>query len=238
MVWIPRRKELGWFDIRWRDEPIEAYEADFAEAPAGAVLGEATPTYLHTAGAIDRVLDTLPGVRLIVVLREPVARLWSHHWYRRNAQLVDDRPIEQILADSPRDLVEPGRYGAQLAHLFERVDRDRVLVLFTDDLAADPAGTYRRVCRHLGVDEVVPAGVGEVRNASYVVRYPRLRSLMLRLRLWKRLPFGLGYRIDEWNRTPFRTPPIPADVEARVRSLYADDTALLTRVLDQPVPWA
>src|SRR5205814_1850504 len=45
-----------------------------------------------------------------------------------------------------------GRYAEQLERWFEAFPREQVLVLLTDELAADTAGAYRRVLDFLGVD--------------------------------------------------------------------------------------
>ncbi len=132
----------------------------------------------------------------------------------------------------------PGRYGAHLHRVHEVFDPDQVLVVDFDLLVADPAGVYRAVCRHIGVDEVVPTDVGRTRNQAYSVRSPRLRRQMLRFGLWRRLPFGLGFRLDQWNRIPFRTPPMPTDMRHRLRDWYADDTRRLEAILGRPVSWS
>src|SRR5271154_6288912 len=50
----------------WRRDK---YEALFGAAPAGALRGEATPLYLYDRAALDRIRDTLPQARLIVIVR-------------------------------------------------------------------------------------------------------------------------------------------------------------------------
>ena len=45
-----------------------------------------------------------------------------------------------------------GRYAEQLERWLAAFPREQLLVLLTDDLAADTAGTYRRTLEFLGVD--------------------------------------------------------------------------------------
>ncbi len=236
-LWLPQRKELGYFDVRWRREPVESYLAEYASAPPDVLVGEATPTYLHVPGAIDRIADVAPAVRLVVALRDPVARAWSHYWYNRTARLVEDRPPEEAFADDPDEYLAPGRYAQHLRAVLERFDRSQVYAFTLDDMIADPGATFRDICRHLDVAELVPEHVGRARNRAYSVRWPVLRRQMVRFRLWRRLPFRLGFRLDEWNRLPLDVPPMPADLRARVADHYAADTADLVTLLGRHVPW-
>lgn len=236
-VWMPRQKELGYFDVRWATEPLDAYSADFGAAPAGAITGEATPTYLHAPGALARVASAVPAARLVVVLRDPVARFWSHYWYNRAARQVEGLTPEQVFARKPHEYLEPGRYAAHLRRASDLFDAAQMHVLLLDDLIADPGETYRSVCRHLGLHDPVPVGLGRPRNSAYVVRSARLRRVMLRMHAWRRLPFGLGYRLDQWNRVPLRVPSMPESLRAAVAEAYEQDTADLEAMLGRALPW-
>ena len=59
------------------------YEALFDPAPPGTLSGESTPLYLYDQAAMRRIRDTLPGAKLIVIIRDPVERAhsnWTHLW--------------------------------------------------------------------------------------------------------------------------------------------------------------
>ena len=236
-MWIPRQKELGFFDVRW-DKGLPAYREDFAAAPDGCVAGEATPTYLAAPGALERIASTLPDVRLVAILRDPVDRFWSQYWYARRARAVEGRSVTEVLADDPAPYLEPGRYGHHLGRVLELFDRTQLHVVLLPELRSDPDATHRELAVHLGVEPVPLAGLGAARNQSYAVRFPWIRRQMLRHRLWARLPVELGFRIDEWNRVPIQTPEMPADVRRQVSERYAGDTEELQRLLGRRVPWA
>ena len=77
-------KEVHFFDdesIDWARPDYRAYEAQFASVQ-GAVVGEATPIYLYWPNALERIAAYNPVMRLIVMLRDPVERAWSH-WRKR-----------------------------------------------------------------------------------------------------------------------------------------------------------
>lgn len=235
-LWLPREKELGFFDVRW-SEGLDVYRGRFARAPADRLVGEATPTYLHAPAALERMASVVPEVRLIASLRDPVDRFWSHYWYNRAARRIESRSAEEILEVTSPQYLEPGRYGHHVGRAQELFDPSQLCVVVLNDMRTDPDATYRSLCRHLGVDERVPEGVGIARNGSYSLRFPFLRRQMLRFRLWRRLPLDLGFRLDEWNRVPLRPPAMPVELRTRLRAFYAIDTAELEERLGRRVPW-
>lgn len=237
-LWIPPEKELGFFDVRWQHESMEAYGARFAAAPPDRLVGEATPTYLHAPGAMERVAAEVPAARLVVLLRDPVDRAWSHYWYNCMARLVEHLPPDEAFARKSAEYLGPGDYASHLRRVHGLFDPEQVLVLVLDDLAADPAGTFAEVCRHLAVPEIVPPDVGTTRNSSYRVRSQWIRRQMYRYSLWTRLPGRLGFRLEEWNHVPFRAPPIPDHIRDGLRAHYADDTSALVDLLGRHVPWS
>ena len=236
-VWLPRKKELGFFDIRWT-EGLDSYRRDFAAAPDGAVIGEATPTYLSAPGVLERIASALPDVRLVTILRDPVERFWSHYWYNRTARGVEGESPERVLELNPREYLEPGRYAHHLGRVLDLFDREQLHVVLLPDLRRAPEATYRELSGYLGVDGPLPEGLGSSHNESYAMRYPWLRRQMYRFSAWERLPGDLGYRIDEWNRVPIRRPEMPDDVRVHVERFYEDDTVALGELLGRPVPWA
>jgi hypothetical protein len=56
-------------------------ERSFGVAP---VSGEAAPYYMFHPLVLERVQETLPQVKVIVLLRNPVHRIWSHYHERVN----------------------------------------------------------------------------------------------------------------------------------------------------------
>jgi hypothetical protein len=140
----------------------DKYEALFDAAPPGVLLGEATPFYLYDPGAMRRIHDLLPEVKLIVVIRDPVERAhsnWTHLWSAGLEPLGD---FVQACAEEDRRIAAGwapfwhytglGRYGEQLNRAFSLFPREQVLVLRYRLLIDDPAAALGRICGFLGVE--------------------------------------------------------------------------------------
>ena len=103
----------------------------------------------------ERIDNTLPGVRLIAVVRQPVERLYSA--YARAVQTghlpVGTDLVELVESGDPRvetlDLEGGGRYAIDL-HPYVKRFGDRLLVLRHDEIRRDPGAVYDAALRHIG----------------------------------------------------------------------------------------
>jgi hypothetical protein len=176
-------KSPHYFDINyWRGEDwyrshfptrrrVERWTKRLGHPPA---VGEASPYYLFHPAVPGRVAATVPGVKLVVLLRDPVKRAYSNYWERRGSNAEDLPTFEQALAAEParlapvtRQLLDDprfyshdhdchsylarGRYLEQLQPWLAAFDREQLLVLRSEDLYADPRATYARVQEFLGL---------------------------------------------------------------------------------------
>jgi hypothetical protein len=168
----PSFKEVSFFDRHYaRGE--RWYRAHLPIRRSG-IVGEASPSYLFHPLAPKRVARMLPRARLIALLRNPVDRAFSHYQHEvalgREELSFENalaREEERMQGELERMLRDPtyfshawwnytyaarGRYAEQLERWFAAFPRDQLLVLFTEELAADTPGTYGRVLDFLGVD--------------------------------------------------------------------------------------
>jgi hypothetical protein len=168
-VSLSRVKEVHFFDDEtqdWAHPDYGAYHANFAPAD-GRPRGEATPIYLYWPNCVERIAAYNPAMRLIVLLRDPVERAWSH-WKMEYARGAETRPFAWCIREGRQRLfdvkpwghhrefsyVERGFYAEQLERLFGHFPREQVLVLSADQLSREPAPTLATVRNFLGI----PAG--------------------------------------------------------------------------------
>jgi hypothetical protein len=239
-LYLPEGKELPFFVVAehdYYDSPGEFFAGAFRDSLPGQLCGTVTPQYLYgtpigpkareaTLGGPpertipQRIRVAYPDVRLIAVLRDPVARARSYHRMSRMRGHEDrpfDRAIEELLR--PEALAESrarpnvgnsyvvlGEYGRLLQGYFDVFPPEQLLVLFHDDLKRDPAAVCARTFEFLGVDPGFrPPNLGQRYNEGStrrrfawleLTRWQRAagRSAALR-RLWRLAPAALRLRI-------------------------------------------
>jgi len=156
-VFMSEEKELDFF-TSWnrRDRGLAWYEAQFpVDAP---VRGESSPIYTawpHVLGVPEAIAETLPEVKLIYLVRDPIDRVVSHylHLFGRGNET---RELAEVVADEdfPESrYVAQSRYAMQLERYLEIFDRRDILVIEQEALEHDRAETLRGVFRFLEVDE-------------------------------------------------------------------------------------
>ena len=164
----PTTKEPHVFDnetLAWPDAAPAPLHALYPPADPHRLRFEATPISLFWPPALARIHAYNPTARLIMLVRDPVERAWSH-WCMEYARGWEPLPFAQAIregrqrlpADHPtadawriHSYIERGRYAAQLARAQSLFGADRILVLTLDDLARDPAATLARIATFAGI---------------------------------------------------------------------------------------
>ena len=94
----PFTKEIHYFDFNWT-RPERWYAAHFPKTDRtleGNISGEASPGYLLSPGAAERIAKRYPDIKLIAILRNPVYRAISHYFHERKLGW-ENRPMEEAL---------------------------------------------------------------------------------------------------------------------------------------------
>jgi Sulfotransferase domain len=136
-------------------------------------VGEAAPLYMFHPLVAGRVAELMPPARMIVLLRDPVERAYSH-WKERRTEGREPLDFAAALAAEPertageRDRLiadpgyvseaydwytyrERGRYLDHLTPWLERFDRSQLLFLASERFYRDPAASYARILEFIGL---------------------------------------------------------------------------------------
>lgn len=228
----PVGKELHFFNYDyWRG--IDWYRSFFPTAASrriarlrggDLVAGEATPYYLFHPAVPSRVAESLPDAKLIVLLRNPVDRAYSH--YQKMCRMGFERlsfeealaaeeerlaGAEERLAADPRyrhdhhrrhAYLARGHYADQLERWYAHFPRDQILVLLAEEYFARPQETHALTLDFLGLPRQELARQHHYKPPPYEPLAPTLRaSLEQRFaRSNARLALLLGREV--WPRTP------------------------------------
>ncbi len=180
-VFMAREKEIHFFDhpenfARGKDW----YEQHFTGAAHAAAIGEATPTYLsgsiYQPGIVTAIRDMVPACRLIIMLRDPVARALSALRHQiRMGRLSPNMDMDHELRtrlEARSGVVEFGNYSKAVALFLESFPRSQFhFVTYERGVVTSSQDTLAGVCRFLGIsDSFGFADLERVRNRSIVSR--------------------------------------------------------------------
>jgi hypothetical protein len=236
-------------------EPVAVYEGYFADAGDRKVRLEATPSYFYGGAAVADAIDEVCGddARVIVVLREPVSRFWSFFNYQKaRLRIPEDMTGEAYLARADEmaeaDFLDPaneawfafrgGCYSEWLPGWHDRFG-ERLLVVWFEEMMADPERVLGAVARFLGID---PAGYASLALASEnrTTAYRRAGLQRIALRANDRLERFLRrhYGLKERLRTLYyrvngsrRRDHMPETLRAALAARYEEPNARLRDLL-------
>lgn len=193
---MANRKEVHFFDNErifiQRDIDYSAYHAFFSPSPSQHLLGEATPIYMYWYDAARRIWQYNPAMKIIVVLRNPIERAFSH-WNMERDRNADSLPfLKAIQSESERcrvalpsqhrvfSYVDRGFYVEQLRRLWTYFPRSQVLVLRHEELKARPDASLDNICRFLKLESIGPVRGLNVHSRPYTSTMSRKEWAYLR----------------------------------------------------------
>lgn len=150
-IFLPDLKEPNFFlGGHWARNGRAWYESLYAAAGNAQHRGDASTGYSMFPffdGAPERAAALVPDARIIYTIRHPVQRMISQ-WVHATTNGREHRSLADALTwGSLYHLTSC--YGLQLARWAAVFPRRSLLVLRSEDLARDPAGTIDRVLTHL-----------------------------------------------------------------------------------------
>jgi hypothetical protein len=169
-ICFPDVKELHFFDdegafANGRPD-YQGYHAHFHVRRSHVLLGEATPIYAYWHDAPRRMWEYNPAMKLIIVLRNPIDRAYSH-WNMERQRGKETLSFSEAIRREPErcraalplqhrhySYVDRGFYVEQLRRLQRFFPPAQLLVLRQETLRHEHAASLATVCRFLDVDEL------------------------------------------------------------------------------------
>ncbi len=224
---------------------VGLYPEDAGEFEA---LGEgSTSSLYYYEQAIPEIIRLAPDVKVLVILRDPVARAQSAHDYLISRGYESEPSLLAAVAMEPRRIATGyhhlwhytamGRYADALAAYRDALGPERVRVVFDDALRGDPRSVLVPLLRFIGTtpapgegDPLEPVNVsGQQRSGllGHLIRLtngtPALRRLVQQRTTWEER--------EQLRRLLLkRRPGVPAEVRNALAPMFADEIERL-RVL-------
>jgi hypothetical protein len=175
-------KETNFFNNDY-ERGISFYEHYFNKAGTAKAIGEATPSYCFLPFACDRIKKNYPDIKLILCIRNPIERAFSHwmmFWTRgvekacfREATEINLKQLSYIdFAGEegarlwknrgkniskgekwPRIYLQAGMYSDIIKRLQLQFGENDLHYYFMDDLKNDFDNTLKKMFAFLGVNE-------------------------------------------------------------------------------------
>ncbi|TCJ15543.1 sulfotransferase [Rubrobacter taiwanensis] len=226
----------------------EEYGRLFSGVAGEKAVGEASPSYLYSERAPERIKRYLPEARLIAILRQPAERAYSNflHCLGSGREPLED--FAAALEAEDRRVAggwgplwhyrRKGYYHEQLSRYYALFDPAQIRVYLYEDLREDAGEVLRDIFEFLEVDESFEADTSERYNVSGVPRSRTVGALISGLGgvipvarpiLQKALPYGVRQRL---KARIFATPPrLDPEVRRELTENYREDILRLEELI-------
>jgi hypothetical protein len=233
-------KDLKFFSAHY-DYGYAWYERHFADDGGARRRGEFSTSYFYSQDAPARVHRYNPNIRLVLSLRDPVARVISHHRHEiRTGRLAADVSLEAGIASNP-SYVEQSLYFTQLTRWLEHFPLASFHIVIFEELFRDPARALRELYEFVGVSaDFVPASLHEKINEGRVPR-SRLIDKGVQLSTSALRAVGAGWMVDSLKKAGLEKKLKAANsrsgnggdaaVVARLRATFARENEQLAKLL-------
>lgn len=130
-------------------------------------VGEKTPSYCYLPYAINRIYQYNPNMKLIIILREPISRLFSqYNMYKNNHNPKARKKVENTLGKeiknslqneitkptNPKTLTSNGkhyivrsRYIEQIEHILTKFSKNQLYIGISEQIRANKAVEYQKI---------------------------------------------------------------------------------------------
>lgn len=249
---LPERKEPHFFTVY--DRPLltrEQYEALYADAAVSCqVLIDASTDNYESGDSIRRILEYNPDARFVMMLRDPVEMAYSLYQEHRKQGLLSDESFAVAWANQDkRRNATRGRLGADprlflyrdrcllgthLKNIAGLIPKDRLHLVFFEDLKRDPANCYAQVLTFCGLPDDGRADFSAY-NMGRETRYPKLNAQLTKLGNFRAalgIKGGLGIATKLRSKMIFNDErkPLPDTLRTQLSAVFADDIRLLAEV--------
>ena len=260
-VYMAPIKETEFFKFGDCFSRLHEYSKYFAGANGEHAVGEFTVRYLAMEKVPERIAMSIPDVKILVSLRNPIEQVQSWYWHLKKQNQFDspgtrnDVSLEGAIDGFSELLLGHAFYGRHLEKWFCHFDRRQVMVILYDDICAAPNAVLRELFQFLDVDAQFEPASAYSRDAG--VRRgtsPRNRvsgalhrsCYRLLNQVYAPLKRSLGtaraaalkdrLRVRQTLETLFQKPgyvAMSAQTRSKLVDIFASDVEALSRVIDR-----
>ena len=259
-IFMPEWKELSFFigdpfGPLHKVKKSQYYYKVFADAHDYKAVGEASTSYLFDADAPDIIREKLGLIKIIIILRDPVAMSYSlySHQVRKEGETSADFESALEAEDRRRHsshfkkscygwhanyyYYHRGLYFEQVKRYLDTFGKERVKVLLFNELANDSIRVVQEVYRFLEIDDTYVPDIKVHNPAGGIISIPKFwEDAGLFLKTFQFVfSKNLVKKIPHFLRNIGRKPPPPINPETaqRLREKFQNDICRLEHLIEK-----
>ena len=211
-----------------------------AAKPEATHILDASTAYLYSAPAVKELAHYNNKAKIIVLLRNPIDRAWSHYTMALKYGMESEAPLAAFEREATLERAQWGRdecylelgyYAQQLKRWKEKFGEKHLLVVFHEDLKNTPQKVLNRITEFLDLPTFV-ATKAKATNEGSVPKYPKMNALGMRVvaPIREKLPKEMISAMKKVLQA--KAPDLDDDVARWLKQHYNEEMAALATLLN------
>ncbi len=237
--------EQGLYYQDFKAKDLEGYKKLFDKATDRMAVGEGSVSYLFYSDTPNKIKETIPDVKIIILLRDPVSRGFSHYLMDYRMGLVD-LPYEEIVYKKSQhkyqDLyyqqyVELGLYYEQVKRYIDIFGENQIKIYLQEDLRNDPNSVIADLYEYLEIDKSFIPNTDKEHNTFSMPKNGLIQKLygshVIRATLSKLFPNTLKEYVLSTFFEQDKKPELSSKTRDYLLKLYRPDIEKLEKLIDR-----
>lgn len=182
-VFMSSPKEIHYFSKKYNKD-FSWYINHFNKEKSDLIQGEFSTTYLYNTKVPTRIKKDLGEVKIVVSLRNPITRYYSHYKHLIRSGKLDNKyqklDIENFNTANQKApiLIEQGKYYKHLLNYFSIFGENNIFIIIKEDLDLEPYSVISDLYSFLNVNSnFKPKIISKKVSAGFVPRYSWLENM-------------------------------------------------------------
>ena len=210
-------------------------------------IGEASPSYLWDPKAAQLIHESVPHAKIIMILRDPVERAFSHYLLGLGIG-YETLPFKEAMKkalNGPNDytnrIAACSFYSEEVNRYLKTFKKEKIKIFIFEEFMKDERKSLEEVLDFLGVHTEIPESLNIVSNtvdvsigrfSQYLIRNRVLRSIVRDL-----LPEEGGVILRKIFSKETKKPTLSIEDRKFVEGIYQEDVIKLQKILERKLPW-
>lgn len=219
----------------------------FEKAKYDDAVGESTPSYLWDPQAAKLIHQVVPDAKIIMILRNPVERAYSHYLQGIGFG-YETLPLQEAMKkslNSPNDysnrITAAGFYSEQVKRYLNIFKKEQLKIFIFEEFIQDLEKSVGEILDFLGVHSEIPSSLKMVQNpvdispgrfSKFLIRNKALRTIVREL-----VPYERSLEIRKIFSKKTEKSPLSDDDKKFLEDIYRQDVKKLQQILSRNLPW-
>ncbi len=225
----------------------EDYQLLFKNVEHQKAIGEVSNSYLYCSSTAGNIKTKLPDVKIVMILRNPVERLYSQFLMNlKLGKIAEKNLLKEIENDQQKKIkgwgvshlyLEVGNYYAQVKNYYDQFPVEQIKVILYDDYKKDPKAAMKDLFSFLQINPDFEIDMSRRYNEAGMPRFGKMNYWLTQIGVYglvKRIfSSGLKEKLKSLIYTKENIPTITPAEKKYLRDYYREDVQQLASLINR-----